>query len=115
MRVAKEEMVGVVLVLCFSLLLQQGGLGAGIAVVMVGMVVVVEFSLRPEELVELSCLLSFAIVASLVGGRELRTQQHGPTDLLHWHPVFFVSEDWVKASSHVTKILISTSMPQARS
>lgn len=102
-----------VLVFCFFLLLQQGGSGGGIAVVMVERVV--DFSSRSVALAE-SCLLSVAVIASSVGGRELRTQQHGPRDLSHWHPLFFaVSDDSVKASSQVTKILISTSMPDARS
>ena len=102
-----------VLVCCFFLLLQQGGFGGGIVAVMVGMVV--DFSSCPEELAE-SCLLSFSVTASTVGGREFRTQQHGPRDLSHWHPAFLaVSDDSVKASSQVTKILISTSMPEARS
>ena len=110
---AKEEMVGAVLFFCFVLLLQQGGFGGGIAVVIVGMAV--GFSSRSVELVE-SGLLTFAVSASSVVGRELRTQQHGPRDLSHWHPVFFVaSDDSVKAPSQVTKILISTSMPEARS
>ena len=113
MRVAKEEMVEVVLPFCFFLLSQQEGFGGGIAVVIVG--IVVDFSSRSEELVE-SCLLSFVVSASRVGRRELRTQQHGPRALSHWHPVFFVvSDDSVKAPSQVTKILISTSMPEARS
>ena len=113
-RVAKEEEeVGLVLVCWFFLLLQQGGFGGGIVAVMVGMMVV--FASWPEELAE-SCLLSFSVNTSLVGGREFRTQQHGPRDLSHWHPVFLaVSDDSVKASSQVTKILISTSMPEARS
>lgn len=115
MRVAKEEMFGVVFCACFLLLLlQQGGLDGGIAVVIVGMVML-GFSSRSRELVEL-CWVSSIVVASSVGGRELRTQQQGPRDLSHWHPVdLVVSDDSVKVSSQVTKILISTSMPEARS
>ena len=119
MRVAKEEMAGMVLLFCFFALRQQGGLGGGISVVIVGRVV--GFSSGSGSgsgsggLGE-SCRLSFAVLASSVGGRESRTQQQGPRDLSHWHPVFFVvSDDSVKASSQVTKILISTSMPEARS
>ena len=52
---------------------------------------------------------------SSVGVRELRTQQQGPRDLSHWHPAFLgVSDDSVKVSSQVTKILISLSIPEAR-
>lgn len=115
-RVAMEEIVVVVVVGCFFLLLllllvQQGGFGGSIAVVMVGMA-----GDLSSKLVE-ACLLSSAVLVPSVGwGRELRTQQHGPRDLSHWHPVFFVtSDDSVKASSQVTKIAISASMPEARS
>ena len=120
MRAAKVKMGGVLLLLLlllfcfFFFLLQQGGFGGGIAVVIMGMAV--GFSSRLAEPVVESCLLSFAALASSVGARALRTQQQGPRDLSHWHPVFFaVSDDSVKASSQVTKIFISTSMPEARS
>ena len=109
MRVAKEEIVGVFCCLFLFLLLQQEGLGGGIAVVIVGMAG--DFSSGSEVLV-----MSFAVSMSSLGGRELRTQQHGPRDLSHWHPVCFaVSDDSVKVSSQVTKILTATSMPEARS
>ena len=109
-----EVMVGVVVFCWFFLsllllLLQQEGLGGGIAVVIVGMAE--DFSSGSEGVV-----MSFTVLMSSLGGRELRTQQHGPRDLSHWHPVCFaVSDDSVKVSSQVTKILTATSMPDARS
>lgn len=123
MRDAKEAMFeGSVLVLVLVLLfsccccffvasLQQGGFGDGIAVVIVGMAV--GFSSRLAELIE-SCLSTFEVLERSVDGRASRSQQHGPRDLSHWHPVpFAVSDDSVKASSQVTNILILTSMPEA--
>ena len=111
-----EEML-LVLVGCF-LLLQQEVLGGGISVVFVGMEVIVGFSLSVEAY-DLA-LESFFLLNSVVlvaGGRESKAQQHGPRALSHWHPVLsvVVSDDSVKASSQVMKILISTSMPEARS
>lgn len=115
MRVAKVEGLGVVVVVvfcCLLLLLQQGGLGGGIAVVIVGMVSFSSISSSLEEVGECWRLSFFMTVASsssssssaAAAGMELRTQQQGPRDLSHWHPVvaFVVSGDSVvKASSQV--------------
>lgn len=119
-RVAMVEMGGVVmeevgdccfsallmllLLVLFVLLLQQGELGGGISVVIVGMVVVMMgSSARSVEFIGF-CWFSSCTVVSSVDGIELRTQQHGPSDLSHWHPVLLVvlsDESVVKASSQV--------------
>lgn len=118
-----EEML-LVLVGCLSLLLLlllQQVFGGGISVVIVGMVILVGFSLRVEaygKALEIFFLPGSVVLASLVAGRrDLRAQQHGPRALSHWHPVFSVvmSDASVKAPSQVTNILISTSTPEARS
>ncbi len=71
---------------------------------------ITEDSLPPRVMasVSVSCLVVVVVV--------FRTQQHGPNDLSHWHPVFLVGSEEisVKVSSHVTKILSSVSMPAFR-
>ena len=95
MKVAREVSGEVVV--------EQGAEGLGVFVVC--------FSLRMEDSLPLRVMASVSCVSFL----EVLfwTQQHGPSDLSHWHPVFLVrSEELsVKVSSHVTKILREVSMP----
>ena len=75
-----------------------------------------DFSLRMEDSLPLRVMASASVSCFVVVVVLFRTQQHGPNDLSHWHPVFLVSseEPSVKVSSHVTKILSSVSMPALR-
>lgn len=78
------------------------------------------FSLKAEDslpervMASVSVWVSFLVVGLVVA---FRTQQHGPNDILHWHPAFLVGrseEPSVKVSSHVTKILREVSIPALR-
>ena len=94
--------------------LEQGfveGKGEVVITVVCGCGWDLSFSLTAEE--ELPLPLRVMASVSVLVGVAFRTQQHGPSDLSHWHPVFWIrsEEPSVKVSSHVTKILSSVSMP----
>ena len=72
------------------------------------------FSLGIEDSLPLRVIASVSVSFFVV---LFRSQQHGPNDLSHWHPVFLLGrseEPSVKVSSHVTKILREVSMPALR-
>ena len=99
-----------------GLLEGEQGDGDVVFIVVISVVWMWGFSLRTAEdslpervMASVSVEVSFLVVLLV-----FRSQQHGPSDLSHWHPVFLLGrseEPSVKVSSHVTNILREVSMP----